>query len=607
MESPPIYNPLDKAKNEIRILQLLPGAFDDDVCCVLSVESTQTRFEALSYVWGDTKDLLVTKIQGHRMKVTKNLERALRHIRSQSETRRLWVDAACINQKDDDERGHQVRIMGAIYGGADRVIVWLGPEEKSEECLRAIQRFRADPDLHWDPRHYPDTDNATTPSAIELLFWLRNDWHTRIWTLQEAVLAKSLIYVCGSFVFHKGEVDGLVESFSRHFMHEQCCDMMNIEGKFGLANMELELSHSLNRVRNTIDFRKRDGPSNLLEIVSKFRHRLATNPRDKIFRVLGLTNDLPKGIIDYKQSVVDTYSLAAFELIAETGNLDVLSYILPKSNNDRARVDANDLPSWVPDWSDHRPYEYWRLVGLSRRQLSTNFFNACHLASRPSPKRPSPTSLRWEGFFCDEIIELGPAMHVKGKAYSPEVLQNWRTVVNVDNHPERPYISGCTILDAYWRTLCLNIDPIKGSFESPDKADANTRAFHDDWWWELLRHVKYRDVPGPPSKHFTPIFQQFTTHVAFLSSGRKLFISKGGYLGLAPEDASKGDQVWVLCGGRLPLILRSLKKESGNSSRFEYTFVGDSYVHGIMDGEFVEREMQKGTTPTPVILVWHEY
>jgi hypothetical protein len=39
------------------------------------------------------------------------------------------VDAICINQEDVRERGHQVRLMRAIYKNAKRVLIWIGKDE----------------------------------------------------------------------------------------------------------------------------------------------------------------------------------------------------------------------------------------------------------------------------------------------------------------------------------------------------------------------------------------------------------------------------------------------------------------------------------------------
>ncbi len=51
-----------------------------------------------------------------------------------------------------------------------------------------------------------------------------------------------------------------------------------------------------------------------------------------------------------------------------------------------------------------------------------------------------------------------------------------------------------------------------------------------------------------------------------------------------------GDQVWVVKGGNIPLILRPKNKR--------FMLIGEAYVHGIMRGEAV----QVGCTFREVIL-----
>ncbi|KAF4974162.1 hypothetical protein FZEAL_8900 [Fusarium zealandicum] len=606
MTSLSIYKPLDKTKKQIRILHLLPGTFDDDIRCDLSVEPVQTNFEALSYVWGDVSFKQVIQVQGQQISVTTNVELALRHIRSPTQTRRLWVDAVCINQTDNNERNHQVGMMAAIYKGAERVLVWLGLNTGNIRSLEAIQQLSTNPDLHWDTENEPNSGSGAVDSVLDLINWLRNDWYTRIWTLQEALLAKSLVYICGSFVFHKDEIDCVLYSFFDHFVLKKCCHATSIEGEARAGNLRVDLYRSLQTVAILVEFQRGTGSSPFLDIASAFRYRLATNPRDKVYGVLGLANDISPNIIDYNLSITETYLLTTISHMESTGNLDVLSHVLPRSEGGLmyplGRI-KYDLPTWVPDWSDHRPYEYWRLMALRQRQALTKLYSACRSTSISRLERHSPTSLGLDGFFCDEITELSPPMHCEQMRYDPEVLEDWRMIAGVDNYPERPYISGSTLLDAYWRTLCMDIDPRKGTAEPRERADLDTRALNNDWWWEHLQQRRYEDVPGLSSKLRTNIFDDFTSHVAFVTSGRRLFKSNNCYLGLAPEDAQKGDQVWILCGGRLPLILRCVKEESGEISKTKYQFVGDSYVHGIMDGEFVKQEIERGTEPRPVVLI----
>ncbi len=42
---------------------------------------------------------------------------------------RIWIDAICIDQSNDEERGHQVRLMRKIYEAAQCVSIWLGKED----------------------------------------------------------------------------------------------------------------------------------------------------------------------------------------------------------------------------------------------------------------------------------------------------------------------------------------------------------------------------------------------------------------------------------------------------------------------------------------------
>jgi hypothetical protein len=63
---------------------------------------------------------------------------------------------------------------------------------------------------------------------------------------------------------------------------------------------------------------------------------------------------------------------------------------------------------------------------------------------------------------------------------------------------------------------------------------------------------------------------------------RRLFLTRRGYYGIGPEVMEYGDIVAVLFGAKVPYILR---KTSGG----RYYLLGECYVHGIMDGEVIER------------------
>ena len=59
------------------------------------------------------------------------------------------------------------------------------------------------------------------------------------------------------------------------------------------------------------------------------------------------------------------------------------------------------------------------------------------------------------------------------------------------------------------------------------------------------------------------------------------FISNTGMMGLGPYDTVPGDYIFIIVGAPVPLILR-------HAGQGLYRIVGEAYVYGIMDGEFVE-------------------
>ena len=67
----------------------------------------------------------------HRLLVTANLHGLLSEVRDRLLERVMWIDAICINQEDDNEKGRQVQSMAKIYAYANRVIVWLGEAANS--------------------------------------------------------------------------------------------------------------------------------------------------------------------------------------------------------------------------------------------------------------------------------------------------------------------------------------------------------------------------------------------------------------------------------------------------------------------------------------------
>ena len=69
---------------------------------------------------------------------------------------------------------------------------------------------------------------------------------------------------------------------------------------------------------------------------------------------------------------------------------------------------------------------------------------------------------------------------------------------------------------------------------------------------------------------------------------RRLFATRGGYLGKGTQALREGDEIWLLKGAEVPFILR---KVAGTN---RHRLVGHAYVHGIMYGEMAEKLKQGG-------------
>lgn len=130
-------------------------------------------YEALSYVWGDSKKPHTISIGGYNLHVTANLCAALLHLRDQLIERILWVDAICIDQDSTEERAEQVQLMAKIYCKTNRVIVWLG--EAAAGGDRALNAIR----IAADKESTKSSDYQTNQQAI--LDLLQRPWFQRIW------------------------------------------------------------------------------------------------------------------------------------------------------------------------------------------------------------------------------------------------------------------------------------------------------------------------------------------------------------------------------------------------------------------------------------------
>ena len=117
----------------------------------------------------------------------------------------LWVDAISISQNDAIEKAQQVARMGKIFGGAERVVVWLGEAAEDSDVvfdqMEEVASMVVDGDISDASRAKIARSSAFL--AVKLEYWeaayhlFRRGWFARLWIVQEAIVAQELVMLCG--------------------------------------------------------------------------------------------------------------------------------------------------------------------------------------------------------------------------------------------------------------------------------------------------------------------------------------------------------------------------------------------------------------------------
>ncbi|CVL08087.1 related to HETEROKARYON incompatibility protein [Fusarium mangiferae] len=279
---PPLYCYSSLLEGSIRLLRLLPHQdehapiqcrlFD----CALADSGSTRPYSALSYVWGSENKPQSISIDGCDLPIGENLYMALSHLRDRSIERTIWIDAICINQRDPKEKGQQVQSMAKIYAKASRVIVWLGGATPDSD--QALEEIR----IATEQR----TKRPINESAI--LGLLEGPWFQRIWVLQEVAAARHVLIKCGPT-----EIDGYA-----------FCSGLNALNLSYRTHPDLRpLIRSVSYLIRGAVFRPRCATSRsgrfsldicpLGTLVDMYHTRQATERRDKVYALLGMSSDDP--------------------------------------------------------------------------------------------------------------------------------------------------------------------------------------------------------------------------------------------------------------------------------------------------------------------------
>jgi hypothetical protein len=375
----PPYGSMESMEFGIRLLELAPGSFEDTIRLRIIVTNLQDvgdlTYEALSYVWGVDIASSEVYIDDIRMEVTLNLDIALRHLRRRWTSRVLWIDALSINQQNVQERNKQVRNMGLIYQQATSVLIWLGQVDNNDVHLRAMlgamqfsfscEQPRTDLfeyicsvmaliDLNVAGSRNPRDRGSRNPRnrAFEALYALvSRPWFRRLWVVQELALSKSASIRIGTYSFPWAAFERFVRWLPNH------------ELDFKKHRKLVEAAHQVMKLPSAAGFYSQ---------LYRTLHLSTTDPRDKIFGILGIsTFDTSRIEPDYGKSSGRIYTETVALLLSQT-HTSIYWHVPLRSPKGSYFLDTlPDLPSWVPDFR----------ISEFRSQPADEAVQRCHLVS----------------------------------------------------------------------------------------------------------------------------------------------------------------------------------------------------------------------------------
>jgi hypothetical protein len=373
-----LYRPL--RGNQFRLLTVLPGSGSQLISCRLNGHNIDTApaFEALSYVWGDLNDRLDIFVNNEVFAVTRNLYAALRRLRLPDKRRIVWIDAICINQKDNGEKSHQVQRMAQIYSDAAQVVVWLGDGISNVKVAvlvaEAVGRLTEELAKSLGVTVFGLSSRALTQIGVKDIArrlsedagrsfqlsteecWqaldsiLTTSWFKRLWCFQEFVLARHVTIFAGDFTMAASTLSAATDwAIAIYHLPDGVSAAVRDTTPKGLwssyARFNLQLLKST-RV-------SRDSGSLLLELLEKNAQGGVSDAKDKVYALLGVLNDLFPEVehpitVDYDQTLAQVYLDAARACIEPLGSLEVLIQV--DHGNSLPPSLSSQCPSWVPRW-----------------------------------------------------------------------------------------------------------------------------------------------------------------------------------------------------------------------------------------------------------------
>ncbi|TLD16753.1 uncharacterized protein PgNI_02156 [Pyricularia grisea] len=342
----------------------------------------------------------------------------------------------------------------------------------------------------------------------------------------------------------------------------------------------------------------RGNASTLIDVLARFRHLEASDPRDMVYGLLGLVEGPSPGVtIDYSLSPAELFIKTTTAIIDSRGDLDAICQN-PWFDGRPERRPPN-LPSWAIDFAGKGK---GNLIFAQRGIFA---------AGRPSCQTP-----------CDvkSVIAGSDAAHVAGlRCHGRHFGQLKSAAIGRDKGGDTNFLfpeeviaeafpsgylsdpkslyqtTGEPAIQALWRTLAMDCTAYPIRRLTLDEIEAETRRFQE---LMMLQEEPAGDGESWKEKRISigksyeakrKVWDKMESWRMLQRNqmgGWHFFMTTDGKFIVARKQAQEGDVVAVLDGAKVPVILRPTQGMIDGVGCF--TFVCSAYVHGCMDGEEIE-------------------
>lgn len=582
----PIYEYSALSEGYFRLLTIISIDENEQVTCKLEdfLLDMAPEYMTLSYAWGNPLASSMIICNEKSLAITPHLHGAFYHLHALDSATKVWIDAVCINQADDAEKAVQTQRMNNVYRSAQKMMVWLGEgDNDSDNALSRIEDINKSLALILQD---------STPENITFIEeWLRNDdlslsdlpnigdpvwpafgqilskpWFTRLWVLQEVVLAKEIVVAYGRKQIEWDNLATLALGLRRAVLIDFIGGTPSIASKvkrsvgaISLVPIAKELAQS-----------KHTG---LLALMRIGREKDCTEPLDRIYGLLGLPDPAVASriVVNYSTESKRMWWIAyiqhgKIELQVDT-SLTLLSLAVSQQK-------PIELPSWCPNWN-------------SPAKDAIPFTGTAYQAGFESPSdrlRPNfrdvenSNNIQILGFRIDCVREVvGSSKHCFDAEIAHEPSEFYSLMSEYESRclkvSQDTYHQPNEIPDAHWRTLAADAD---NQSRSPLPANMLESYLLCKRLWKLKRD----QISPSPIDSMSGSERQATLNYRQLlevKRTRTFFSTHGGRVGLGPCDLQAGDVICVLYGGAPLFVLRF------NGSSKVAQLVGDTFVYGLMD------------------------